>query len=384
MFVKNAHQLYAALEAATGGETILLAPGDYGLLHLTWWRHKFIDWPSRVTLVGVFDPGAGGDAGDASVFTGVSCYKVRNLAFRGIDFRYERQDSDPAWHKPFLFTECQDIDIADSLFTGIGDGPYGKGYGLALREGRRIRVAGSSFQTFERGLVCDGIDDLAITGNEISDNTGDGIDCAACQQVLIDRNHIHGFVEDPDNPIHRDMIQFWTAGTRRPSKHIRITGNRLIADRGAPVQSIFMRNELVDQGQAGREMFYEDLLIANNLIVNAHYHGITIGEAAGVTVRSNLLLHDRETSPAARQPWIPSINVNRNAVDVRVTGNVTPWPIVRASPAHVVADNLLVQQSLPAPAAPAAEDAPADGTGDGTGNGTGGAGSTAAAQGGRE
>ena len=43
-----------------------------------------------------------------------------------------------------------------------------------------------------------------------------------------------------------------------------------------------MRNEMVDQGKAGLEMYYQNITIENNVIYNAQTHGITVGETTGL------------------------------------------------------------------------------------------------------
>ena len=65
------------------------------------------------------------------------------------------------------------------------------------------------------------------------------------------------------------MIQFWTSGTTSPSTNIVIRGNILDSGDGGWTQSIFMRNEMVDTGGAGDAMFYQNILIEDNVIYNA-------------------------------------------------------------------------------------------------------------------
>ena len=88
------------------------------------------------------------------------------------------------------------------------------------------------------------------------------------------------------------MIQFWTNGTTSPSTNITISENFLDSGNGEWTQSIFMRNEAVDSQGAGTEMFYQNVLIENNVIYNAHTHGITVGEADGLIIRNNTILQN--------------------------------------------------------------------------------------------
>ena len=142
------------------------------------------------------------------------------------------------------------------------------------------------------------------------------------------------------------MIQFWTNGTDAPSTDIMIRGNLLASGRGTWTQSIFMRNEEVDTGRAGMEMFYRNILIEENVIANAHLHGITVGETEGLVIRQNTVLRNALSEGEDDNPplWTPMIRVVEEARNVYITGNIvakiagyegqTDWQ---------VSDNLFVQ-----------------------------------------
>jgi hypothetical protein len=120
------------------------------------------------------------------------------------------------------------------------------------------------------------------------------------------------------------MIQFWTNGTDAPSTGIVIRGNLLASGRGAWTQSIFMRNEEVDKGRAGRGMFYRDILIEENVIANAHVNGIMVGQTDGLLIRRNTLLRNPLSAGQDdnRSLWTPAIRVNEAAQDVTISRNV--------------------------------------------------------------
>ena len=54
-----------------------------------------------------------------------------------------------------------------------------------------------------------------------------------------------------------------------------------------------MRNEMVDTGGAGDEMFYRNITIEDNVIYNAQVHGITVGETHGLTIKNNTILRNQ-------------------------------------------------------------------------------------------
>ena len=115
---------------------------------------------------------------------------------------------------------------------------------------------------------------------------------AQVERVRIEANHIHDFNRVLESPDHADMIQFWTNGTTSPSSDITIRGNILNSGAGWFTQSIFMRNELVDSGKAEAEMFYRNVIIEDNVIINAHLHGISVGETAGLKIANNTVIRN--------------------------------------------------------------------------------------------
>jgi len=145
------------------------------------------------------------------------------------------------------------------------------------------------------------------------------------------------------------MIQFWTLGSTRPSTDVVIRNNVLDIGAGDWTQSLFMRNEEVDQGRAGREMFYRNITIEENIIINGHLHGITVGETDGLAIRNNTVLrHQRYASGEERENRvrIPRISVAVPSVAVTIIDNIAArFPDPR--PGWQVEGNLSVQDISP-------------------------------------
>ena len=111
-------------------------------------------------------------------------------------------------------------------------------------------------------------------------------------------------------------------------------------------QSIFMRNEVVDLGQAGKEMFYRNILIEDNVIYNAHAHGITVGETDGLTIRNNTVLQNK-ASVNNDSVYIPGIFSADASINVSVTNNIISKLSVHSTQNTVVENNLIVQRTDP-------------------------------------
>ena len=187
---------------------------------------------------------------------------------------------------------------------------------------------------------------ITVQGNDVHDIRMDGMNFAQVESVLIADNHIHDFRRSLDSKDHADMIQFWTNGTTAPSRDIVIRDNVLNSGQSAYTQSIFMRNDLVDRGLAGREMFYDDVTIIDNVIINAHLHGITVGETDGLRIQNNTVVRNARSEGEKENValWMPQIRVAEISTDVRIERNVTGKVSGAAGqPDWTVAENLIVQ-----------------------------------------
>lgn len=334
-------ELLSALGKASGGDVIQLSGGNYGQLSL-----KGVAFSSNVSIVSK-------SGGDPATFTGLSLDQVKNISFDGVTFDYHSASGVSTSTRPFSISGSQNVTIRNSTFDGdvakgvseIEDG-FGAGYGLMIRDSSQISIENNAVFNFTRGIVVGNSSDVAITGNNIHSLRCDGMDFAAVSNTLIENNWVHDFRCDPGSGDHPDMIQFWTSGTTTPSTNIIIRGNHLDVGDGGWTQSIFMRNELVDSGQAGSDMFYQNILIEDNVIVNAHAHGITVGETVGLTIRNNTVLHN--DGGASDGPdggvEIPAINVALTASGVIIANNlVSAISGYEGQSGWTVSGNVLVQ-----------------------------------------
>lgn len=271
-------QFGAALAAAKGGETIQLAAG---VLYSMPSSPKFA---SPVTIKG-------------GVFATLNLQGAENITFDGALFDYKFRQGDPLHQTSFEVTGGKNIAFLRCIFDGdlvVGSNPIDNGYangnGLVVMRVDGITVADCVVKTWMRGLIFDTCVNVKVLRNDVSGIRCDGMDFIQVQKVLIEGNTIHDFASAPGSEDHSDFIQFWTTGTTAPSTDIVIRNNRLIVGQGTWAQSLFMRNELVDQGQATfAAMAYRNILIESNTISNAHVHGITVGETAGLIIRKNLV-----------------------------------------------------------------------------------------------
>jgi len=319
--VASTEELYAALNAALGGETIVLAPGDYGKLELVTTKTTGVkavyDVPVTITSA---------DSGNLASFSGMNLHAVENLTIESVKLDYTFDAGDLERIRPFEVTESSGIVIKNSFFDGdlthgtetSADGT-GTGFGLFVRDSTDVVIQGNDFSHWLRAAVFLDDENLKVLDNNIHDIRSDGFDFAAVQSVLIEGNHFYDFHADRESGDHRDMIQFWTANTTAPSVDVVIRNNTFDIGEGDETQSIFMRNEVVDRGLVGEEMFYRNILIEENVILNNHLHGITVGETDDLIIRNNSVLE--ADSSLSGGLWTPKINVAESSVNVTIENN---------------------------------------------------------------
>jgi chitodextrinase len=342
--------LYSALANAKGGETIALAGGEYGNLSLISKTGFPLKFPSDVTITSA-------DPGNPAVFARADVRGAQNLTFDGVTFDYTYKAGDPIFLRPFSFSGCEGLTIRNATFDGdvarglsaVDDG-YGYAIGLSVRFSKNVTLEQNDISGFHRGMTVSESQDIAVARNDLHEMRMDGMNFAQVRGVVIAENWIHDFRASLASDDHRDMIQFWTTGTSTATENVVIRGNRLDIGAGDYTQSIFMRNEKVDTGAAGAELFYRNVLIEENVITNAHSHGITVGETAGLTIRQNTVLHadGRVVDGLDGSVEIPVISVAVAATGVTVTGNATA--AIRGftgQPGWTVAQNALVQDQDP-------------------------------------
>lgn len=343
--VSDGETLSAALSSAKAGDAVLLGPGEYGTLKLIGFAP---DGRGPVRI-------ASADPNRKAVFTGLQMTGVQDVTLANLVFDYRFPDGGKSYKdRPFEIMKSSGITIEGSVFDGDrargtnspADG-YGAGFALSIRKSQDIAVRGSDFRNFYRGIAVGETKNVTIARNNVQEMRSDGMTFVKVSDLLIEQNHIHDFARNLDAGDHADMIQFWSRNAHFPSTGVTIRGNVLNMGGGQHTQSIFIRNEAVDSQNGGRKMFYRDFLIEENVIINGHLHGITVGETDGLTIRQNTLIRTPRKGdwPERGRPgWVPRIRVKEGSVNVTITGNIV-LSVPEAMPGWTVRNNLLIQDT---------------------------------------
>ena len=335
--VNNAAELNQALSNATGGETILLAAGDYGNLSL-----KGQQYASNVTIKSA-------DANSMASFSGLRLDQVSNLSFDAIEFDYTFKSGDANHTSPFKISNSSNISIDKSIFdgdfaSGTGTTADGTGYGrgLLISGSTNVDVTNTEFHSWWKALAATKSDDLNFSGNNIHTIRSDGISLGEVQNVLIENNYIHDFGAAAGSGDHRDMIQIQRSnGTG--SSDIVIRNNVLDKGAGDLTQSIWAGGDKANYSDPTHWNY--NILIEGNIIYNAQANGIGMYLADGLTITNNTLIAVPSTQTGGVA--IPKIGAN-GSKNVTIEYNVTSAIIGHNGQADwSVQNNVYIQNTDP-------------------------------------
>lgn len=346
--VTSPEALARALDDAEPGTIIRLAPGNYGILSL----RELEGSPNAPVVIASADPAR------PARLSGLTLREVAGVELSGLFLDYAFSPGDPPHLRPFQIVDSRNVKLSGVVIDGdvargvsvTADG-FPTAFGLGVRGVEGFTLEDSEIRGFFRGLVVAESSDVTILRNDLHGLRMDGMDFAQVSRVLIESNHIHDFERSLASEDHADMIQFWTNGTEAPSTDITIRNNLLASESGFWTQSIFMRNDQVDRGLASFEaMAYRRVRIEDNVIINAHLHGISVGETEGLVISGNAVLRNTLSQGEVNDPglWTPQIRAAPAGRDVTIRGNVVAKITgFEGQQDWDVEDNLLVQDRAP-------------------------------------
>ena len=331
--VADATALGAALQGARGGETFLLASGNYGTLRLN------ASYRSPVTIRSA-DPAA------PACFTRLVLQGAGNVHLDGVYFDYTYNGGDPHFIAYFVLLDSTDIKISNSVFdggtargTGTEADGYSIGIGLKIERGGNLTLSGNEFRRWWTAVLAVQSRQLTFSGNNIHTIRSDGIDIDAADGLTIERNRFHDFGGAAGSQDHRDMIQIMRVSPRG-SSDIVIRDNVFDMAGGDFTQTIWAGGDGKDLNNP--VMRHRNVLVENNMIYNAHIHGISIHGSDNISIRKNSLIH----VPGGHS--VPAINISSDSTSVVIEQNAVASIIGYQNQRDwVVLNNALIQDQSP-------------------------------------
>jgi Ca2+-binding RTX toxin-like protein len=259
--VGNTTDLLKALSVAHGGDTIQLAAGSYSSMAI-----NNLHFSQDVTITGA--------AG--AVINGLNVDSSNGLTFTNLEVV-----ANPTAAASMVVSSSQDIHFDGLHLHGSLDGnPQNDNGGLLFRESSNVSVTHSTFEQLYWAVGHVNDTALTISNNDFHDLRMDGIRGGGSSNVIVSGNEFRDFF--PVSGDHDDAIQFWTTNTTASAHDIVVQGNIFERGAGKVVQGVFFNNEV-----AG--LPYQNVTIANNLIVGGAYNGVYVKEAANVNITGNVV-----------------------------------------------------------------------------------------------
>jgi parallel beta-helix repeat protein len=258
--VSNRSELLSALDRAQGGDTIVVADGDYGSLSIG------ANYGSMVTLRAETPLGA---KLDGLVVSGAS-----NLRFDGFHVRSDSNGFDNGGVVNINGGSANIQFVNSEVHARIDDVFFGY-QGIQVRGASNVLLENNYVHNVHHGLVGWDVDGLEFIGNKIDYVGEDHMKLAAVNGGRIEGNVGGGNVFPVPGDPHPDFIQFQAS-----SSNIEIRDNVHFAKTIAWSQGIFLWDGT-----------YDNITIEGNIISTGMLRGVSVQRGDNIVVQNNTLLN---------------------------------------------------------------------------------------------
>lgn len=297
--VNGSAELSMALTRATGGETIELAPGNYGILEIK--SRRF----SRPVIIRSANPARRAKIADTTIRDSAG------IRFVQVDFANPLTKNEPKHIPAVRIYGSERMSFEGVKVSGsLDNNPTNDGYGINVTDSKTITITDSEFTQLARCIVFSRSQTIEVARNRFHDIRTDAIDVSQSKFVKLTGNRIWNFTPIKDD--HPDGIQFFTNGTAAASTDILIADNLIIGSHAGQMQGIFLRAE------PKFPFPYQRVTIRNNVLFGTMWNGIMLDTAAHATIADNLLVTLPGT--AIRKTFIRL----RAVEDLVLRGNISP------------------------------------------------------------
>ena len=303
--VSTHSELIGAVTAASSGDEIRLAPGNYGAV--TFSGKSF---SSPITIKAV-------DIENAPSFSSLYIQNGNGFIFEDIKIFYGATSAP-------LTTYAVEVKGSDNLTLRrleVASAPDGNrtndGYGVFIRDGVNVTIEDSYIHDVFRGIAMFEVTDGVAARNLITHAGSDGIVGRGLVNTVIHSNIIKDF--DVIDPVahHPDGIQLWARDAERQTVGVEISRNVIMRGDGDPTQGI-----LIGTG----ELPADNITIKNNVVHQSMYQGIYVERAGNVDISNNTVTPVDWTTDQpgieVRNPTGPATAQNNIAVKYRLPSGI--------------------------------------------------------------
>ncbi|WP_288905143.1 LamG-like jellyroll fold domain-containing protein [uncultured Sneathiella sp.] len=336
--VSSSAELSAALNNATGGETIVLNSGYYGDLNI-----YNANFNSEVTIVSA-------NPDNMAVFETVTLNNSSNITFDTIEVDFNPTVNTYSHESSVLISNSSDITVRNSHIegdvatqNGVGSvAGYPVARGITAEYSQNITFENNDISYFQKGIILIEAVNIDILNNSIENLRLSHIAGADVHDVNIDGNYLgavtpynYGGAGD-----HGDYIHFWiNTGQSQNSSDIVITDNFFAEAEGDRMMGIYLEDHW------GESASFEDVVIDNNVFHLADHQTILVEGAQGIDITNNTLL---QSSGAPNDA--PGVVLSLGVKDAVINNNIFSAPIAElTNDIQIVSEsnNIIVQNTNP-------------------------------------
>lgn len=297
--VSNAAQLRTVLRTVKGGDTILLAPGDYGAVSISSVN------PSSLVTIRSADPNA-----DAKLFS-LSIQRSSNIAIADVDIsRPTLANERPGTTNAVTIGSSRGISLTGIDLTGsLDNNASNDGLGINLQASQRVAILDSTFRQFRTAIVVTNAQDVIVAGNTITE-TREGVNMSGVRNGLFERNLVRDLQPDYAGGDHPDAFQVHTT-SRLASANLMFRDN-VVLEGSTPggIGGFMIGNETWMEGTR-----HQNISIVNNFYQSTFRHGVSISGASNVLIDNNTVI---DSARAGVQAGIVVLRVD----NAQVTDNL--------------------------------------------------------------
>lgn len=271
--VSNGGQLNSAARAAKPGDTILLAPGNYGDVTL-----NNINARGTITIRST-------DPDNDAVFRTLRLTNSHGIVFDDIDIVRPLMPGERHNSSALQLNKSSHITFTGLDLHGSLDGnALNDGHGMTISGGHRISILDSNLQQLNAAVVVASSNDFLFAGNTVR-NVQEGVNISSMNRGVFEQNYMADWQANYAAGAHPDMFQVHSGGKVVASSNLIFRDNVMLPG-DKPVGGIFIRSEAVGRGER-----HDNILIENNFYEGAFRHAIGVGNSDDVIVRNNTVLH---------------------------------------------------------------------------------------------
>lgn len=305
--VSTAAELAKAIKAARGGETILLAAGDYG-------NFNIIGNPASTVTIKSLDP-----ENDAS-FHSLKMVRTSNFTLEDVDINNPQGAGAP--NRAIQVGMSSHITFVGVDVAGSRDGTaWNDGNGFMVTDSNHIAILDSTLEQLRGAIVVNRTSDLIVAGNTITQSR-EGVQVGQIDNGLFDRNYIHDLNPAPGD--HCDSFQVHNGGGVGASNDLVFSNNVIVQGTGGASHGIYIYSERWREG-----IQHSNITIENNYYSGSELHGISASYVDNLIVRNNSVtnadVNDNFVVPSILVRSVHGGLIENNAstllIDIKNSGN---------------------------------------------------------------